>query len=314
MTRRSRQALALTAVLAASCTLVEPLGGLSGGSSPIVDASTCDDPVCEVVTADVPTEAPSEGGKDSGGPLPEASVDAGADVPVEAAGEASVDAGSVYAAAVLADLPLAYWRLGDAPTSGTCRDATGNGNDALVVGGVTLGVPGALVGDPDTAVRLDGSTGILQVGDKFDFAGTVPLTIEMWANPEVIDGYYRHMEGKMLYNDAGQPYDGIYFYVHAGTVLGFERWGNGSIDVAPTSTAVTTGAWWHIVGTYAGGTETLYVNGVAVSSGPTAVSVAANGVSMILGDQFQGSLDEVAIYGAALSAPRVLAHYQASGR
>lgn len=256
---------------------------------------------------------------DSGGTTPEAAIDAaldaGADAaPIEASSDAAVDAGSVYAATVLADTPLAYWRLGDSNTSGSCHDATGNGNDALVVGGVTLGVPGALMGDPDTAAHFDGTTGVLQVGNKFNFTGMVPMTIELWANPDVIDGTYRHLESKMLYNDAGQPYDGIYMYVHQATTMGWERWGDGTIDLAPTTPVVTTGAWWHIVGTFDGATETLYVNANPVQEGQTQVAVAANTVSMLLGDLFQGSLDEVAIYGTALSATRVLAHYEASGR
>jgi hypothetical protein len=236
--------------------------------------------------------------------------EAGPDAPQEA----GVDAGSVYAATVLADMPLAYWRLGEAPGSSTCRDATGNGNDAVVVGGVSLGVPGALLGDPNTAAHFDGTSAtLLDIGNKFDFGGTVPLTLEVWANPDVMDGTWRHLEGKMLY-DAGYPYDGIYMYVYGGYGLGYERWGNGFTDQSVHSSAVATGSWWHIVGTYASGTTTLYVNGVRVDGGPTTVSVTPNSASFQLGQLFQGSLDEVAVYGTALSAAQVLAHYHASGR
>ncbi len=132
--------------------------------------------------------------------------------------------------------------------------------------------------------------------------------------PDVLDTTYRHLEGKMLYNDAGQPYDGIYMYVHGGTTLGYERWGNGSIDNGLSSAAVAASSWWHVVGTYGSGNMTLYVNGAPVQGGPTQISVTANSVSFRLGDMFQGSLDEVALYGTALSAPRILAHYKASGR
>lgn len=179
---------------------------------------------------------------------------------------------------------------------------------------MTLGVPGALIGDPDTAAHFDGSTSVLVVGDKFDFAGMIPLTIELWVKPDVLDTTYRHLEGKMLYDDAGRPYDGIYMYVHAGTTLGFERWANGGTDVGLASTAVAAGSWWHIVGTYGSGTMTLYVNGQPANGGPTQISVAANSVSFQMGDLFEGTLDEVALYGTALSTSRILAHYQASGR
>lgn len=309
MTRRSRQALALAAVFVSSCTFLDSLGGLTGGTGAGVDASSCDAASCGTAP-----DATPEGAADALGPGPEAAVDARLDAPVESAGEAAADAGSIYAATVLADMPLAYWRLDDAPTSGACHDATGNGNDATVVGGVTLGVSGALIGDPDTAAHFDGNTAVLVVGNKFDFAGTTPLTIELWVKPDVLNTAYGHLEGKMLYDDAGRPYDGIYMYIHTGTTLGFERWANGGTDIGLASTAVAAGSWWHVVGTFGSGTMTLYVNGQPADQGPTQVSVTANSVSFQMGDMFQGSLDEVALYGTALSAPRILAHYKASGR
>ena len=74
------------------------------------------------------------------------------DAPADASADSPADApSSVYRAAVLADSPLAYWRLGE--TSGTvAHDETGNGHDGTYVGGVTLGQPGALTGDANTAV------------------------------------------------------------------------------------------------------------------------------------------------------------------
>ena len=62
-----------------------------------------------------------------------------------------------YAAAILADAPAGYWRMGE--TSGTTMtDATTNGNDGTYAGGVKLGQPGALTSDKATAVAFDGAT------------------------------------------------------------------------------------------------------------------------------------------------------------
>jgi len=80
---------------------------------------------------------------DSGG-LP--STDAGSTLD---AGDAA--ATSKYAAAVLADQPLAYWRMG-APVAGVIRDETGRGNDLRAMGsstGYSLINGGALKNDPD---------------------------------------------------------------------------------------------------------------------------------------------------------------------
>src|SRR2546430_6231874 len=55
-----------------------------------------------------------------------------------------------YRASVLADHPVAYWRL-DEETGTVMVDASRNGNDGAYAGAVTLGQPGALASDGDTA-------------------------------------------------------------------------------------------------------------------------------------------------------------------
>ncbi|NNC08530.1 hypothetical protein HJC10_37545 [Corallococcus exiguus] len=53
-----------------------------------------------------------------------------------------------YAAAVLADGPIGYWRLGEAPGAMTAVDASGHGNHGeYSAGGITLGLSGFKGGD-----------------------------------------------------------------------------------------------------------------------------------------------------------------------
>src|SRR5688500_11107092 len=56
-----------------------------------------------------------------------------------------------YANIVLADNPTAYWRLGE--TSGTTAvdSSVPGGNQGTYLNGVTLGIPGAIPGDPNTS-------------------------------------------------------------------------------------------------------------------------------------------------------------------
>jgi len=64
--------------------------------------------------------------------------------------------GSAYSDAVLADMPVRYYRLGD--SSGTTAvDSSGNSQDGTYTGGVTLGASGAIQGDADTAATFDGT-------------------------------------------------------------------------------------------------------------------------------------------------------------
>lgn len=84
---------------------------------------------------------------------------------------------------------------------------------------------------------------------------------------------------------------------------------------------ITTSAWAQIVGTYSGGTKTLYVNGVSVatSTGIPAISTNTNGMSIgVLGGfsgtrgyYYNGSLSIINVYSKALSAAEVLQNYDA---
>ena len=62
---------------------------------------------------------------------------------------------SRYERAVLASKPIAYWRLGE--TNGpNAIDKANNGHDGILYGTPSLQQAGAIMGDVDTAVMLDG--------------------------------------------------------------------------------------------------------------------------------------------------------------
>ncbi|MBV9242301.1 MAG: hypothetical protein JO314_09865, partial [Acidobacteria bacterium] len=90
-------------------------------------------------------------------------------------GTKTAKATSTYAAAVLADSPNAYWRLGDSGPNAV--DSTGNTANGSTVGTVTFGTPGALGGDPDTAATFGGS-GYIQT--NYVLQNASGQTIEAW--------------------------------------------------------------------------------------------------------------------------------------
>src|SRR4051812_32689998 len=70
-----------------------------------------------------------------------------------------------YRDTVMADSPQAYWRLGD--SGGSAADETGHGNTGTFASsGVTTGASGAIAGDSDTAVTLNGSSGDATVANS----------------------------------------------------------------------------------------------------------------------------------------------------
>jgi hypothetical protein len=85
-------------------------------------------------------------------------------------------AASAYSAAVLADSPLAYYRLGEASGT-TMTDSSGNSRNGTYAGSPTLGAPGLVTGDSDTAVTFNGTSQQAQVAFG-SWMNTTALTLE----------------------------------------------------------------------------------------------------------------------------------------
>jgi hypothetical protein len=317
--------------------LIPDAGGDSGidGTVP-TDAAT--DATSDAKTTEAGHEAGTEAGAEAGAHEAgtEAGAEAGMEAGAEAGPEAGADAGSVcgYTSTILADHPLAYLKLDEAAGT-TATDQTGNGNTGTYKGGFTLGAPGAIASCPgDTAATLDGTAGWIDLGDKFGFTNATPFSLEIWINPSSITGEFRGLLTKGFNTDTNGKRQGYDTFsvdgLQWGTALGFERWqaGNaGFAGVGPNGTdaggaaAPVVGTWMHVVAVYDGTNQMLYTNG-ALTAGPAPSSEmipTLAGCSFAVGALwcgtqgfFAGTVDEVAVYGTALSAAQVQAHYQAA--
>ncbi|HEY8078937.1 MAG TPA: LamG domain-containing protein [Labilithrix sp.] len=265
----------------------------------------------------------------TGGPTSDAGspADAGRDAPVDAPHPppppppppVSVDGGSSpYRDAVLADAPLSYWRFGE--TSGTTAKDEMGAHDGTYAGEFTLGAQGALMNESSTAVTL--ANGAVDMGDVYGFEGRAPFTVEAWVKPALLDSSYRNVYTKLT---AGYPRTGHFLWAQSGA-LAFERnldWvymDGGSQETVGVANGVPESVWTHLVATYDGMTQTIFVNGVAADDGPSTASLTATGTHLLVGSADEtggvwvGEIDELAIYGKALAAERVAAHFAASGR
>jgi hypothetical protein len=261
----------------------------------VATLATC---ACSLIPLDSLTGGTVAAGPDAG--------DAGEDAPLPPP--------TLYAQAVLADDPVAYWRLDEA-SGEVARDFSGHGNDATYIGGVHAGTAGAIAGDPDTAATFDGATGYLDAGDRFAFAGSQPFSVEAWVRPASMQGY----GGIFSREDTagGPPSEGYLGFVSPGDgVYGFQRLDGNSLT-SVNSMSVANGAHYdHVVATYDGNVMTLYVNGVAEAMETASFPIAGATHDFVVGaevggaeDFFEGALDEVAVYEHVLSANRVSAHY-----
>jgi hypothetical protein len=214
---------------------------------------------------------------------------------------------SEYAAAVMRDVPAAYWRLGE--MSGVTAGDIAGSNSGALVGNVAHGQPGALA-DGDRGMLFDGTSGYIQASAMAGLAAD--LTIEMWVKMPVgsrqtliSKDYLREFELTV------EPNGGLNFYQGNGVLGG---------NVQSAGGAVKPNVWQHVVVTRTAATNTIafYVNGVAKGTGVASVSASAGNAPISIGRAKSGTrytsgvIDEVALYPAVLTPAQVSTHYATS--
>jgi Concanavalin A-like lectin/glucanases superfamily len=264
-----------------ACTLTTDLGGYAG-----------------------PGETPREAG---------AGADAASDGATAEASTPDANVAADYGAVVMADGPAAYFRLDEPAGAATARDETGGPAAAPSGKGVRFGE----VGPSRGAAHFDGAD-VLDVGDRLDFDGLVPFTIEVWVKPDA--GTW---QGELVKkrDQSKTPFAGYVLYLGGNGGAQFEGWGtnvelsawtDGALGAAPARSG-----FHHLVAvvTYVDGkgNAAVYVDGARTGKGgfDNTTPLPGSGAPLRIGGGFVGLLDEVALYAKALSPERIRAHYEA---
>jgi hypothetical protein len=216
-----------------------------------------------------------------------------------------------YAARVMSDTPSGYWRLGEAAGT-TAVDSTGHGGDAQYIGSVALGA-GGVTGDGDTAASFSGG---YAAANHYALIYGGPFTLEAWvktaagASGSIISEWDAPAAGFLLDLVNGHPRfradDGL------DAPASF---------VVETAAAVDDGSWHHVAGVFdpASGEASVYVDGIVQGMAPQNPDVPfVAGSTLIIGARDSGhsgplraSIDEVAVYGFALTPAQIQAHVAA---
>ncbi len=222
------------------------------------------------------------------------------------------------ASAVLADNPLVFYRLNE--TSGTtAADGSGHGYGATYGSGIGVGQSTVIQGDaaPTFPGGASSAATVVQSPASAALALTGPFTVEFWVNVPSSPG------SGILWAQSYSP--NASFYPAYVALTGGSRpyftmqidTANGAVDAYP---APVLGQPNHVVMTWNGTTLTGYVNGVAADSGTgsgTLVNYGNPYKGFTIGGPsgsapgFHGVIADFAMYGSALSAARVQAHYNA---
>lgn len=165
------------------------------------------------------------------------------------------------------------------------------------------GIPYTGVSAPNYATAFGPErSGWVDAGTSLSLNFTGPFTISTWFKTAPTDARFQSFIGKGDTSwRAGIDSDGK------------ARFAFGSNPDA-TGTANLNDAKWHqLVGVYDGANLLLYIDGLLDVTQPAATVVAGNGNAMLIGTVpdygdgrlFKGSMDEVAVFGTALSASQI---------
>lgn len=227
-----------------------------------------------------------------------------------------------YGQAVLANRPLGYWRLDE--KSGTIAHDYTAGNNGAYSPIVLLGRPGDNLVDTHTAAGFGylaaSNSCVTNIQMDFSTTSNATFSVEAWVNGGsqttdaglITKGY--GAGGEQFNLDCGGGNHAFRFFV---------RDASGNAHLA-SSSVVPSNQWVHLVGVCdeGNGNVYLYVNGtnaaqasitpnsgLLVSATPVSIGSRQSGQGTAYDSQFVGFMEEVAVYGYALSSAQVLAHF-----
>jgi large repetitive protein len=230
----------------------------------------------------------------------------------------ATSAPSRYAAQVMADRPLAYWRFHE--ISGTSAHSETGNYDGIVLGSPTFGAVGPVEGGK--AITLDGADDRMTA----DALSRLPVstwangfTLEAWANT-TSDRTEQHVM-EFAQGDGNQA-PAILF---DDPTWAF-KYRDGTISSNTSTTGALSNTWYYLVATVdAQGNGQLFMNGIPEAGWSGSAKPPTDGLFQIGADYdchppdscptldtfFHGKIAEPAIYNKVLSADRIQAHYTA---
>jgi hypothetical protein len=199
-----------------------------------------------------------------------------------------------------------HLKFDEADTNGNATDSSGQGNHGSY--GATKPTVSAMtptVQFPNTgSLGFNGTaTVVVPASAQLSWSATESYTMSLWANPTLLSS----MWAAPLSNNAGSgDYCGI--YTDMGNFWSYENNNTGGPLALPGAAAVV--GWQHVAIVQDGMemVQRIYVNGTAAAATRPSMGCQGNGpfqVGFADGDGFVGQIDDVRIYGNALTAAQV---------
>jgi len=195
------------------------------------------------------------------------------------------------------------WALDDGGGA-TAADSSGNSNTGTLFNG-----PAWAAGQANGALSFDGVDDHVSIPNSPSLSPTNAMTLAAWVNTRDVAAT-QQIIGKYS-GTLGGPY---FLRVQNPGAIRFRA---GGVNLT-SGTVLTANTWYYVAGTYDGSQLRLYVNGTLRASVAASGAMADNGLNVNIGSltngggYFKGLLDEVRLYGRALTAQEVLALYAAN--
>ena len=227
---------------------------------------------------------------------------------------------SPWAEEVALDSPRLHYRLGENTAEvDVLSDSSGYNADLVVDPGPFAPVASLVASESDGAQDLPGGGTAYATGNAAEHLGAVASTgafgIEAWVQTsasgvdQIILGGYNEPLG-----DAGAVLRWGLYITSTGTARAYVHPEGDGLDAVESSGAVNDGEVHHLFAQVeaSDGKIVLYIDGVEEARGATVTVAAQRAIAqLVLGQRFDGVLDEVAVYNAELTPARILSHYQA---
>jgi PKD repeat protein len=184
----------------------------------------------------------------------------------------------------------------------TVADASGNGNNGTISNAVRI-----TTGHSGNALQFNGTNAWVTVNDSASLDLSTGMTIEAWVYPQSLTTgggntiISKEQSGGIVYT----------LYANGNKNVPLSSYDNGGYHVIFGSNQLLVNKWTHLVVTYDGQYQRLYVNGsqVAVQAQNTLIQPSTGmlriGGNSIWGEYFKGYIDEVRIYKRALTVAEV---------
>jgi len=197
-----------------------------------------------------------------------------------------------------------------------------NSNGTIIVDLSSYGNNGTLyVGDDNSGVytdgryegaySFDGVDDYIDSGNDSSLNSNSSISVEVWVKADSITGGERHILDKI------EGSGGYQLRIEDGDLIFLLKNSSGGILNVSKAGALTTN-WHHVVGTWNGTNQTLYVDGSWAAASNGIVDDFSSTIDLVIGHSvnksnqdytWNGTIDEVRIWDRVLSAAEVTQHY-----